>query len=197
MSRRRTPVWTPSADQLRHWPAVSGNAINGVGESAPRRPSPVYWRPPDTIPHGPLQRWFYQHTGDDETLAEARRERQRAIDEPLVPINPNQADLAAEALTDEVKRAATDCGADDVGVTPMRAAYVFKGDDPPAYPWMIVLAVEQDYEAMSQAASMRALVEITRQYGRGIRAAKGLANWLRGRGYDGFPTAARWRARSC
>ena len=86
MSRRRTPVWTPSDDQMGHWPALSGNAINGVGEHAPRRPSPIYWRPPETIPHGPLQRWFYQRTGDDPTLAEARQERQRAIDEPLIPV---------------------------------------------------------------------------------------------------------------
>ena len=47
MTRRRTPVWTPSDDQMGHWPAVSGNAINGVGEDAPRRPSPIYWHPPD------------------------------------------------------------------------------------------------------------------------------------------------------
>ena len=33
--RRRTPVWTPSADQMGHWPTVSGNLINGVGEGAP------------------------------------------------------------------------------------------------------------------------------------------------------------------
>ena len=187
MSRRRTPVWTPSDDQMGHWPALSGNAINGVGEHAPRRPSPIYWRPPETIPHGPLQRWFYQRTGDNPTLAEARQERQRAIDEPLIPVAPDKADMAAESLTGAVKRAATECGADDVGVTPMRADYVFQGDDPPNYPWMIVIAVEQDYEAMKQAPSMRSLVEITRQYGRGIRAAKGLANWLRGQGYDAFP----------
>ena len=35
MGRRRTPVWTPSADQTRHWSAVSGNAINGVESAAP------------------------------------------------------------------------------------------------------------------------------------------------------------------
>ena len=172
---------------MGHWPGVSGNAINGVGEDAPRRPSPIYWRPPDTIPHGPLQRWFYQRTGDDPTLAEARQERQRAIDQPLVPVATDKADMTAEALTAAVKGAATECGADDVGVTPMWADYVFEGDDPPNYPWMIVIAVEQDYEAMKQAPSMRSLVEITRQYGRGILAAKGLANWLRRQGYDAFP----------
>jgi hypothetical protein len=182
MSRRRTPVWTPSDDQMRHWPSVSGNTINGVGEDAPRRPSPVYWRSPETIPHGPLQRWFYQRTSDDETLAEARRERQRAIDEPLAPIAPNKADLDAEALTQSTKRAAADCGADDVGVTPMRAEYVFEGDDGPNYPSMIVIAVEQAYDAMSQAPSMHAPVSPI--------GCAGKATTL-------FPTADQWRARSC
>jgi len=187
MTHRRTPVWTPSDDQMCHWPAVSGNAINGVGEGAPRRPSPIYWHPPETIPHGPLQRWFYQRTGDDETLAEARRDRQRAIDEPLVPIAPDKPNSSADAMTEAAKRAATQCGADDVGVTPMRADYVFAGRDVPGYRWMIVIAVEQDYDAMKSAPSLRALVEVTRQYARGTRAAKGLANWLRGQGYDAFP----------
>jgi epoxyqueuosine reductase len=171
---------------MRHWPAVSGNAINGVGEEAPRRPSPLYWHPPETIPHGPLQRWFYQRTGDDETLVEARRDRQRAIDEPLVPIAPDRLNSSAEA-TEAAKRAVAESGADDVGVTPMRADYVFAGHDVPNYRWMIVIAVEQDYDAMKSAPSLRALVEVTRQYARGTRAAKRLANWLRSQGYDAFP----------
>src|SRR5208283_1761096 len=84
-------------------------------------------------------------------------------------------------------RAASESGADDVGVAPMRAEHVFEGHDVPSFRWMIVIAVEQDYEAMKDTPSMRSLVEITRQYARGTRAAKGLANWLRGQGYDAFP----------
>ncbi len=184
---RRAPVWRPSDDQMRHWPAVSGNAINGVGEEAPRRPSPIYWHPPDSIPHGALQRWFYTRTGDDVTLAAARRDRQRAIDEPLVPIAPEIRETDACAMTEAAKRAASESGADDVGVAPMRAEHVFEGHDIPSFRWMIVIAVEQDYEAMKDTPSMRSLVEITRQYARGTRAAKGLANWLRGQGCDAFP----------
>ena len=70
MRSRRTPVWRPSADQMKRWPAASGNAINGVGEETRRRPSPVYWHAPETIPHGPLQRWFYERTGDVDGTAE-------------------------------------------------------------------------------------------------------------------------------
>jgi epoxyqueuosine reductase len=172
---------------MRHWPATSGNVINGVGETDERRPSPIYWHPPDSIPHGPLQQWFYARTGDDPTLAEARRDRQKAIDEPLAPIaeSPRQSD--APAMTTATMEAAASFGADDAGVTRMRAAYVFEGRDVPNYPFMLVIAVEQAYEAMKTAPSMQALVEITRQYARGTRVAKRLANWLRGQGYDAFP----------
>src|SRR5512138_1737297 len=34
---------------------VSGNPINGLGETSPRRPSPFFWHPPDQHPYGELQ----------------------------------------------------------------------------------------------------------------------------------------------
>jgi epoxyqueuosine reductase len=40
---------------------------------------------------------------------------------------------------------------------------------------------------MKSAPSTRAIVEVTRQYARGTRAAKGLANWFRSQGHDAFP----------
>ncbi len=188
MRRRSAPVWRPSDDQMSHWPEVSGNAINGVGEERPRRPSPIYWHPPDSIPHGPLQTWFYQRTGaSDESLVEARRDRQRAIDEPLVSVAAERRELGADEWTAEVKRMAQECGADDVGIAAMRADYVFAGHEVPPYRWMILIAVEHAYEAMKAAPSMRTLVEVTRQYARGTRAAKAIANGLRRQGHDAFP----------
>jgi hypothetical protein len=34
---------------------VSGNPVNGLGETAPRRASPFFWDPPDQHPYGELQ----------------------------------------------------------------------------------------------------------------------------------------------
>jgi epoxyqueuosine reductase len=171
------------------WPAISGNTINGVGEVSPRRPTPIYWHPPDSTPHGPLQRWFYARTATQGSeVAEARAERQRAIDEPLVPVGPRQGDeRAKEAWTADVKRLAREAGADDVGVTTMRPEYVFDGHEIPPLRRTIVIALAQDYAAMAEAPSVRSLVEVTRQYARGTRAAKAVANWLRGQGEDAFP----------
>ena len=41
--------------------ALSGNDINGRGETVPRAPRMVYWATdPDDIPQGAMQRWFYR-----------------------------------------------------------------------------------------------------------------------------------------
>lgn len=183
---RRIPVWQPSDEQMQVWPSISGNTINGVGEAAHRRPSPIYWHPTDSVPHGQLQLWFYQRTGSDEALAEARRERQAAIDAPLLPIG-DATERSPEQWSAEVKRIAAECGADDVGITAMRADYVFQGHEVPKQRWMIVIAVGQSYEAMKTAPSRASLVEVTRQYARGTRTAKGIANWLRAQGQDALP----------
>lgn len=187
MGRRPSQPWRPSEDQMSHWPDVSGNAVNGVGEAAPRPPSPIYWHPPGSIAHGPLQTYFYARTGNDEALAEARRERQAAIDAPLTPVAERIADLTPEAWTAGVKRSALAHGAEDVGVTAFRRDWVFAGHEVPPYRSMIVIALQQDYEALKAAPSMRTLVEITRQYGRGTRVAKAIANDLRRQGHDAFP----------
>src|ERR1700733_7927245 len=34
---------------------VSGNSINGLGETEPRKASPFFWHPPDQHPYGDLQ----------------------------------------------------------------------------------------------------------------------------------------------
>ncbi len=172
---------------MREWPAVSGNAINGVGEAAVRRPSPVYWHPPESIPHGKLQLWFYQHTPPDPALLEARRDRQAAVEAPLDPLAETKVERSAAEWSAEVKRVALECGADDVGIAPMRAEYVFEGHPVPPQRWMVMIAVGHSYQELRTAPSMRSLIDVTRQYARGNRAAKGLANWLRRQGHDAVP----------
>jgi epoxyqueuosine reductase len=184
------PRWTPSAEQMALWPSASGNAINGVGEADARRPSPIYWHPPDATPHGQLQKWFYARTAAlGPEVSEARAERQRAIDEPLPPRASERVERSAQEWTDAVARAALEHGADDVGVAPMRPAHVFEGHTVPDLPWVIVLAIGHDYDAIRDAPSTGALVEVTRQYARGMRVAKALARFLLAQGHTALPYA--------
>jgi len=188
MRRRKLPIWQPSDEQMQLWPPISGNAINGVDEEPARRPSPIYWHAPDSTPHGNLQLWFYARTSNlGEELADARRERQRAIDEPLAALSVEPTERSPESWCETVKRIALDAGADDVGIAEMKPEYVFDGHAIPTQRWMIVLAVAQDHDAMTTAPSVRSLVEVTRQYARGTHTAKAVASWLRREGHDAFP----------
>ena len=75
--------YVPNPDQMKIWPKISGNTINGLGEKKFRRPSPIYWHPEETIPHGPLQNWFYKHFLGSNEIKEERARRQKVMDEPL------------------------------------------------------------------------------------------------------------------
>jgi epoxyqueuosine reductase len=52
--RPRREPYRPKAETLALL-KVSGNPINGLGETTARRPSPFFWHPPDQHPYGELQ----------------------------------------------------------------------------------------------------------------------------------------------
>ena len=108
--------FTPDPDQMALWPEISGNSINGVGETTTRRPSPVYWHEPDSIPHGPLQNWFYSRYTQSPDVVASRARRQKIIDRPLpevAPVQPIETPARWSAL---VKEMALSFGADDAGI---------------------------------------------------------------------------------
>ncbi len=179
-----TEPWKPSAEQMELWPAISGNTINGVGEAAPRRATPIYWHPPDATPHGQLQLWFYKQV--TLPVLEARKERQRALDEPLEPIASVAAVRDAAEWTALVKDAARAAGADAVGIARMRPEWVFEGHSV-TQAWIVVIAVAHDWEQLSTAPKETAAAEVIRQYGRGVRVVKAIANAIRREGHAAEP----------
>ncbi len=44
--RPRAAAFTPDPAQLALAPEISGNTLNGLGETTPRRPTPIYWHDP-------------------------------------------------------------------------------------------------------------------------------------------------------
>ena len=56
--------FVPSDEQMALWPEISGNAINGLGENAMRRPTPVYWHHRSLIPHGQAMMWMLKRLLD-------------------------------------------------------------------------------------------------------------------------------------
>lgn len=185
---RKPHDWKPDPEQMALWPAVSGNTINGVGEPTPRRPSPIYWHPPETTPHGQLQKWFYGRPVSEE-VKQARVERQVALDMQLAPLASTAEQRSAEAWTTELKRIAFERGADLVGVTALREEWIFENQPVPPWKWVVMLGVAQNFEEMQTAPLARSNAEVVKQYARGTRIAKEVASWLRERGWDAAPHA--------
>jgi epoxyqueuosine reductase len=134
---------------------VSGNAINGVGETAVRRASPFFWHPPDQHPYGDLQIVARQNSrkcpGATEAFAAAYNHP------PLGPIAAERNIAPADQLTAELKAFALSHEADAVGIAPMDPLYVFEGYAIEE-PWVIVLALAHNYERLRQVPPTRQMV---------------------------------------
>src|SRR5688572_3492753 len=183
-TRLKRGPYTPKPETLALL-KVSGNPINGLGESTPRRPSPFFWHPPDRHPYGDLQVAARQSSRKCPGAAPAF---QAAYNHPeLVPIAAARNDAPAEQLSRDLVTFALAHEADDIGIAPMDPLYVFEGysiDEP----WVIVLALAHNYERLKEVPSDETngvgVTDIGEQYARGTRASYALANWIRSQGYN-------------
>jgi ferredoxin len=164
---------------------VSGNPINGLGETEPRRASPFFWHPPDQHPYGELQIAARQSSRKCPGAAAAFA---AAYNHPeLSPVAQARHHAPAAELSAAASAFALAHEADAVGIAPMDPLYVFEGYTIEE-PWVIVLAIAHDYERLRQVPSDETngvgITDIGDQYARGTRASYALANWIRARGYN-------------
>ncbi len=164
---------------------VSGNAINGLGETAPRQASPFFWHRPDQHPYEELQNVARRNSRKCPGSAEVFK---AAYTHPeLIPVAASRNPAPAAQLAAEATTFALTHEAGGVGIAPMDPLYIFKGysiDDP----WVIVLALAPDYEKLKEVPSDETngvgVTAIGEQYARGTRASYALANWIRAQGYS-------------
>ena len=175
--------YTPNPEQVALMPEVSGNTINGMGETAFRRASPVYWHNPAAIAHGALQKWFYTQDPDNPAIEQARAVRAKilALEVPPVtgePLHQSAADwsrqLAAHAHTLDLEL---------FGIAAFKPEWTFAGEVL-GYQWAVMIGVAHDYAQIKTAPEAAAGAEVVRQYGRANKAAKDIASWIRLRGWD-------------
>lgn len=185
--RPRKGTWRPKpeiADMLR----VSGNPINGLGETKSRRPSPFFWHPPDQHPWGELQVIARKHSRKCPGAAEAF---QAAYEYPdLGSVSATRKAASAAEFTEAARQFALAHEADDIGIAAMEPNYVFEGysiEDP----WVIALALAHDYERLREVPSDETngvgVCDVGDQYARGTRSSYALANWIRAQGYRADP----------
>jgi ferredoxin len=163
---------------------VSGNQINGLGETTPRQALPFFWHSADQHPYGPLQDVARQNSRKCPGSAPAFM---AAYNHPeLLSVAETRNTASPAQLTAELTAFALDHEAGAVGIAAMDPLYVFNGysiDDP----WVIILALAPDYERLKELPSDETngigVTEIGEQYARGTRASFALANWIRAQGY--------------
>ena len=101
----------PSAEQRALLPDVSGNDVNGLGETTPRRPSRVYWHRADSIAHGAVQDWTVRKFATEPALGDVfRGDRGPKSLEPVAATPAPEPAGGWRAALDEISEA------DDQGV---------------------------------------------------------------------------------
>ncbi len=177
--------YRPSDAYLAIKPEVSGNTVNGLGETAPRRASPTFWHSPDLHPFGAVREMASESVRVDPEVravfADAHRHPK------LVPIAERQVDRAPADWTEAARAFALSNEADLFGAVPLQPHYVVDGFEV-AEANVIVLGVAHDYEKIRQLPStpdnVAGVLDVGVQYARGTRASFALANWIRAQGYS-------------
>lgn len=188
--------YQPGEAQRALFPAISGNVINGLGETVRRRPTPLYWFEPDTIAHGPLQRYFYETAG--------RLQAKRAVTSQMAeqrgpatldPVAVERQAASPEDFSRRVKAYALAHESDLVGIARLREEWVFEGHAV-ADAWVIVLGLAMDQRELAKGPpreeDLSSADEVSRQYNRAARASKALANFIRGLGWPATARTGPW-----
>jgi epoxyqueuosine reductase len=162
----------------------SGNPINGLGETAARRPSPFFWHPPDKHPFGELQIEARKNSRKCPGAAEVFKAAY--THPPLVEIPEQRVERAPQDFAAALREFALAHEADAVGMVPLDPLWVFDGYQI-ADTWVIVLAFAHNYDQLKQVPSNEVngagITDVGAQYARGTRASFAVANWIRAQGY--------------
>ncbi|MFT5132801.1 MAG: epoxyqueuosine reductase [Gammaproteobacteria bacterium] len=202
---RKIPIWQAPPQALQPMPEISGNSVNGLGETESRRTSPFFWHEPKYHAFGDMQGYtigVMYGMEDGEEICKAfsinpdfrpGSEEGKASDEQFIHRGPDPIELAkeqvqkpAEQWTQLVKEFALSHHADVVGIAKMRPEWVYEGFEIKEK-YVVIVGVGHDYEEIAQAPSLpgnnRAVVEVGKQYTRAATAAAELNNYIREQRY--------------
>ena len=118
--------FTPDPELLARFPEISGNTVNGFGETRVRRASPFFWHPPERQTHGELSTYVLdqfasQRPGGSEWGDVGGRgadELPPVADTQTIETPEEHSAARAFALANE---------ADMVGMTEMQDTWVYEG----------------------------------------------------------------------
>jgi Pyruvate/2-oxoacid:ferredoxin oxidoreductase delta subunit len=187
MAQDKKTAYQPPAEQLALFPDISGNTVNGLGETEPRRPSPIYWHyGVDDLPHKALQDYYLKQFDAKPELQDFHLKYGGRGGREAPPPPETRAEDTPENWSKRVKDHALAHEADLVGIARIDPEWVFEGyavDEP----WIVMIGVAMDHEELSRAPEVASAVEVIRQYNRGTRAARAVANFIQAQGYAARP----------
>ena len=163
-------------------PPISGNIINGLGETEKRRPRHIFHNPGNSsIEWGALNDFF--------TMINPWRVVMHLLGnlwfmrKRTGPVNPVQIKVDdAAAMAAHIKEKAKEFGADLVGITFLTDDEVFQDHSVP-YKNVICMGMKMDREQMKYVPQEEAAVEVLRVYKEISRTAMKLATYIRGLGW--------------
>lgn len=180
---RKKEKFIPSEEQMALWPDVSGNDLNGLGETKIRRPSPIYWQTPDLTPFGPLMQFFVDHAPRDEDLYKTQMETDRIRETTVEPISDVKVERAASDWTQLVKEVGVKSGAVAIGITEMKPEWIIDTFDVP-YETVITIGVAMDFENLKTAPEVPSAIEVIKKYGEAHLVSHAIANFIHEQGWN-------------
>ncbi|MBT5767038.1 MAG: 4Fe-4S dicluster domain-containing protein [Kordiimonadaceae bacterium] len=180
---RKKEKFIPSEEQMALWPDVSGNDLNGLGETKVRRPSPIYWQTPDLTPFGPLMQFFVDHAPRDEDLYKTQMETDRIRETIVEPISDEKVEKTSTEWTKLIKEVSVKSGAVAIGITKMRPEWVIDTFEVP-YETVITIGVAMDFENLKTAPEVPSAIEVIKKYGEAHLVSHAIANYIHEQGWN-------------
>ena len=187
--------FNPNSAQVDLMPEISGNEINGLGETEVRNPAVVYWaKNPEEIPHGKMQSWFYIVDPGLPEFAAERNKRQAILDQDLPQVAVETAYYPEAQWRKKLEKFVQDNDCEKIGVTELDPSWLFEGERT-EFRHVIIAAVHHDYERISKAPNPIAGAEVMVQYTRAASVAKKIASWLHQEGWEAEPVTGPMASR--
>lgn len=177
--------YAPLPKFLEAFPDVSGNDVNGRGETKPRLASPFFWHPHSKQAFGELQDAVLDHhrlsAGVRATYSPKAPRGPKTVEQV-----PQKIDKDAAGWTADIKKFALENEADLVGIVPMKPEYVYEGYEL-NQPWIVMIGVAMDHERLNSAPDSidepTSAVEVGEQYNRAARVSRNLTNYILEQGH--------------
>jgi epoxyqueuosine reductase QueG len=192
---RRGGVWeAPERVRALFPPGVSGNDVNGRGESRPRRPTPIFWHRPEKEVFGALQTAVVERFNSVPAFHDVYAKGDRGP-RRLEPVHPERRQGTPEGFSAEVKAHALANEADLVGIARLDPGWIYEGYEH-GLPYVVVFGVTMDHarlsEVPSSAENPTGQVEVALAYNRGARVAMRVAGFIRSLGYEAVAHSGPW-----